>query len=47
MMSRNLGSIGILNMKGSNYRCIIGGISKNGIINLVQITDLTEKTGTF
>ena len=35
--------IAILNIKCSDYRCIISGISKNEAINLMQNTDLTEK----
>ena len=29
MMSMNLSHIAVLNIKGSDYRCIISGISKN------------------
>ena len=47
MMSMNLSDIPILNIKGSDYRCIISRISKNEAINLVQNTDLTEKSGTL
>ena len=36
MMSMNLSDIAILNIKGSNYRCIINGISQNEDINLMQ-----------
>ena len=43
MMSVNLSDGGILNIKDSNYRCIITLISKNEAINLLQNTDLTEK----
>ena len=43
MMSMNLGDIPILKIKGSNYRRITSGISKNEAINLMQNTDLTEK----
>ena len=45
MMSMNLSDIAILNIKGSDYRCIISLISKNGAINLIQNADLTEKSG--
>ena len=34
MMSMNLNDIAILNIRGSNYHCIISGISKNEAINL-------------
>ena len=36
MMSMNLSDFAILNIKGSDYRCIISGISKNEAINLMQ-----------
>ena len=35
--------IAILNIKGSDYRCIISLISKNKAINLMQSADLTKK----
>ena len=38
----NLNDIAILNIKGSDYRCIISLISKNEAINLLQNADLTE-----
>ena len=47
MMSINLSEIAILNIKGSDYRCIISLIIKNEIINLMQNADLTEKSGTL
>ena len=47
MMSVNLSDIAILNIKGADYRCIIGLISKNEAINLLQNADLTEKSGTL
>ena len=47
MMSMNLNDISILNIKGSDYHCIISLISKNEAINLLQNTDLTEKSGTL
>ena len=43
MMSRNLTDIAILNIRGSNYRCIITLIIKNGDINLMQNANLIEK----
>ena len=43
MMSINLINIAILNIKGSDYHCIISLISKNDVINLMQNADLTEK----
>ena len=42
MMSMNLSYIAFLNIKGSDYCCIINGISRNKAINLMQNTDLTE-----
>ena len=41
----NLSDIAILNIKGSDYRCIISLISKNESVNLMKNTDLTEKSG--
>ena len=45
MISMNLREIAILNIKGSDYRCIISLISKNESINLMQNADLTVKSG--
>ena len=45
MMCMNLSNIAILNMKGSDYHCIISLISKNKTINLMQNTNLIEKSG--
>ena len=42
MMSLNLSDIAILNIKGSDYRCIINLISENEAINLSKNADLTE-----
>ena len=47
MMSMNLSNIALLNIKGSDYHCIISLISKNEAINLMQNADLTEKSGTL
>ena len=47
MMSINLSDSANLNTESSNYRCIISGISKNEAINLMQNTDLTEKSRTL
>ena len=47
MISVNLSDIAILNIKGSNYRCIISLISKNEAIYLLQNADLTEESGTL
>ena len=38
-----LSVIAILNIKGPDYRCIVGLISKDEAINLMQNADLTEK----
>ena len=40
----NLSEIAIFNIKGTNYCCISSGISKSEAINLIQNTDLTEKS---
>ena len=59
MMFVNLSDIAIVNIKGSDYPCIINYsllllciinyslISKNETINLMQNTDLTKKSGAF
>ena len=44
MMSINLSNISILNIRGSDYRCVISLISKTQAINLMQHADLTEKS---
>ena len=46
-MSMNLSDIAILNIKGSDYHCIISLISKNEAISLMQNVDLTEKSRTL
>ena len=43
MMFMNLNNIAILNIKGFGYHCIIGLISKNEVINLIQNANLTKK----
>ena len=45
-MSINFSNIAILNIKGSDYCCIISLISKNEAMNLLQNADLTEKSVT-
>ena len=47
MMSMNLSDIAVLNIKGSNYGCIISFISKNETINLMKNADLTENSKTL
>ena len=44
MISKSLSDIAILNIKGSDYRCIISLISKNEAIYLIQNADLTRKS---
>ena len=44
MMSMNLSDIAILNIKGSDYCCIISLIRKTEAINLIQNAGLTEKS---
>ena len=44
MMSLNVSDVAILNVKDSDYCCIISLISKNEAINLIKNDDLTEKT---
>ena len=43
----NLSDIAVLNIKGSEYRCIITLINKNEAIDLMRNADLTKKTGTL
>ena len=44
MMPLNLSDIANLNIKGSDYCCIISRISKSEAIKLMQNIDLTEKS---
>ena len=44
-MSINLSDIAILYIKGFDYCCIISLISKNEAINIMQNSDLSEKSG--
>ena len=46
MISVNLSDIAILNIKGSDYCCIIELIRKNEAINLMHNVDLTGKSET-
>ena len=43
----NLNDITIINVKGSDYHCIISLISKNQDIKLMQNNDLTKKSRTL
>ena len=47
MISMNLSDIAILNIKGSDYRCIISLISKYMVTNPMQNAKWTEKRGTL
>ena len=47
MMRINFSNIAILNIKGSDYRCIISLVSKNVAVNLLQNADLTKNAGTL
>ena len=47
MMFMNISNIASLNIKGNHYRCGISGISKIGVINLMQNIDLTKKSRTL
>ena len=47
MISMNLSYIYILNIKNTDYCCIMKGISKSKAIKLLQNIDLTEKSGTL
>ena len=42
-----LSDIAILNIKGSDYRCIISLTSKNEVRNLNQNANLTEESRTL
>ena len=42
-MPMNLSDIAILNINGANSGCIISGISKGEVINLIQKIDFIEK----
>ena len=47
LMSMNLSDIAILNIKRSDYRCIISGISKSEAVNIIQNINSTGKRRTF
>ena len=47
MMSMNLSNIVILNIKGTDYRCIINGISEHEAVNLLENFDLNKESGTL
>ena len=41
----HLNDIAVLNIKDTDYRCIIDGISRRDAVNLLKNADLTEKRG--
>ena len=45
MMSINFSNIAILNINGVDYSYIISGISESEDVNLLQKSDLNEKSG--
>ena len=47
MMSMNFSDIFILNINGSDYHCIISGVSKSEAIELLQNIAMAEKSGTL
>ena len=47
IMSINLSNIATLNIKGSNFPCIITLSNKNEAMKLLQNADLTGKSGTL
>ena len=47
MISMNLSNITVLDIKSSDYYCIISRINKNEALSLMQNVDLTEKSGTL
>ena len=46
-MPMSLSAIAFLNIKDSDYRCILSSITKNKVTNQIQSADLTEKSGTL
>ena len=47
MMSIDISTIPILNTHGVDCYCIIFGIRKSEVINLLRNTDLSEKSGSL
>ena len=45
LMSMNFSNITILIIHGTDFRCIISGISKGEVVNLLQKADFNEKSG--
>ena len=46
-MSINLNSVAVLNIHGSDYHCMIVGITKDEAINLLKDTNMAEKSETL
>ena len=46
-ISINLNDIPVINLNGINYRCIISGINKSEVVNLLQNANLSEKSDTL
>ena len=47
MVPKSPRNIGILNINGEDFHCIINAISKSEAINLLQNINLSEKSRTF
>ena len=47
MMTMNLSNVTISNITNAEYHCILSRITKSEAINLIENTDLTEKSGTL
>ena len=47
LMSMNLSDTAFLNIKNTDYCCVISGIRKSEAIKLLQYIDLTEKSRTL
>ena len=47
LMSMSFSAIAFLNIKDSDYRCILSSITKNKVTNQRQSVDLTEKSETL
>ena len=43
MMSMKLNNIAILNIHGFDYHCIVNGMSKKGVVNILKKADLSKK----
>ena len=47
VMIMNINNIAILNIHGNDFCCVISGISKSEVVNLLQKADFNEKSGTL